>query len=328
MRSMVLALVGGMMLGALAVWGLGHFRTQAAPDEADVEASTTSSNRPGTVQLSADQQVKAGITVAPLERRELAREVKGYGRVIDPQPLFDLLAELHSAEAALEASAKEYERLKALHSNDQNASARSVETAAAAVKRDQIQLEAIRTRLGSAWGTAFSKNHIARLVQALTTLDAVLIRVDLAAGESLPSPPAAARVQSPFDAGRSAEARFLGLATTASAQSPGQGFLFLLQPNSLALRPGLGVVGFLALEGPRLRGVVLPRAAIVRHQGQAWVYVQKGAETFERVPVVLEHALDDGWFIEASAAPSGNIVVGGAQALLSEELRSQINLAD
>jgi len=327
MRNLLVALVGGIILGALALWALDHFREQPATDTGDLDAQASESNRSGIVQLSAEQQTKAGITVAPLESRELAREVKGYGHVIDLQPFFDLMAELRSAEAAQEASTKEYARVQALHTNDQNASARTVETAAAAVKRDQIQLEAIRTKLRIAWGTAFCKSDTARPVPCLTSLDAV-IQVDLPPGESLPSPPATARVQSPFDATRSAEARLLGPATTASANSPGQGLLFLLQSNSLELRPEMGVVAFLALEGPRLRGVVLPRSAIVRHQGQTWVFVQTDDQTFERRPVVLEHVLDEGWFIEATAAPTGNIVVSGAQTLLSEELRSQINLAD
>jgi hypothetical protein len=77
-----------------------------------------------------------------------------------------------------------------------------------------------------------------------------------------------------------------------------------------------------------MRGVVLPRSAVVRHQGQAWVYAQSGDQTFERIPVALEHGIDAGWFIDASAAPSGRVVVSGAQALLSEELRSQLPVVD
>lgn len=328
MRNVLVALAGGIVIGALAVWGISHVRPQPAATPDDAEEQPAASGPPGTVQLTPEQQAKVGIVVANPESRELAREVKGYGRVIDPQPLFDLRAELSSAQAALEASTKEYERVQTLHANDQNASARTVETASAAVKRDQIQVEAIRSKLSSAWGPAFIKSDAGRLAQALTNLEAVLIRVDVPIGDSLPSSPAAARVLSPFDPARSADAQFLALATQASAQNPGQGFMFLLQPNSLDLRPEMGVVTFLTLEGPRLQGVVLPRSAIVRHQGQAWVYAQTDDRTFERKPVALEHAVDAGWFIDAKVAPAGRIVIGGAQAVLSEELRSQIQLAD
>lgn len=327
MKNVLVALAGGMVIGALAVWGITHVGPQAAPTPDDAEEQPSSSP-PGIVQLTPEQQSKVGIVVAIPESRELAREVKGYGRVIDPQPLFDLRAELRSAQAALEASTKEYARVEALHANEQNASARTVETAAAAVKRDQIQVEAIRSKLSSAWGPAFIKSDAGRLAQALTNLDAVLIRVDVPIGDSLPSSPAAARVVSPFDPARSADAQFLAPATQASAQNPGRGFMFLLQPNSLDLRPEMGVVTFLTFEGPRLHGIVLPRSAIVRHQGQAWVYAQTGDRTFERKPVVLEHAVEAGWLIDANAAPAGRIVVSGAQAVLSEELRSQIQLAD
>ncbi len=329
MRTVLAALAGGIVIGAFAVWGIIHFTAEqpSEPNEAE-EATAPRTAFPGVVRLAPEQQAKAGIVVASLERRELAREVKGYGRVLDTQPLLDLLAELHSAQASLEASSREYERVRALHTNDQNASARAVETASATLKRDQIQVETIRNRLASAWGTTFNRSDAAPLLQALSTLDAVLIRIDLAVDESLPSPPTAARVLSPFDPLRSAEARLLGRAPVASAQSPGQGFMFVMQPNSFDLRPEMGIVALLALEGPPLRGVVLPRSAVVRHQGQAWIYVQTGDRTFERKPVAPEHSVDDGWFIDASAAPPGRIVVGGAQFVLSEEFRSQIHLAD
>jgi hypothetical protein len=329
MNNVLAALAGGILIGALALWGFTQLNTER-PQQLDEDAASIAANAaiPGVIQLGPEQQAKAGIVLADLAPREVSQEVKGYGLVIDTQPLLDLLAELRSAEATLEASTKEYERVQALHANDQNASARTVETASATVKRDQIQVETIRSRLGSAWGPQFIKSDAARLVQSLSTLEAVLIRVDLAVDESLQSSPATARVVSPMDSTRSAEARFLGRATTAPAQTPGQGFLFLLQPNSLDLRPGMGLVTFLTLEGPRLHGVLLPRSAIVRQQGQAWVYVQTGDRTFERKLVVLEHALDDGWFVDANAAPAGRVVIGGALTLLSEELRSQIHLAD
>jgi hypothetical protein len=327
MKNTWAALAGGILIGALAVWGLAHFNAEELQQPDDDEA-TGNNSTPGVVQLERERQTQAGIVLADLEPREVAQEMKGYGRVVDTQPLLDMLAELRSAQATLEASTKEYERVQALHANDQNASARTVETASVTVKRDQIQVETIRSRLGSGWGAAFIKSDAARLVQSLSSLDAVLIQVDLAAGESLQSSPAAARIESPFDSTRSAEARFLGRATMASAHTPGQGFLFLLQPNSFELRPGMGIVAFLTLEGPRLRGVLVPRSAIVRHQGQPWVYVQTADRTFERKPVLLEHAFDDGWFLEASVAPSGRVAVNGAQTLLSEELRSQIHLAD
>ncbi|HKQ15751.1 MAG TPA: hypothetical protein VJT80_20100, partial [Steroidobacteraceae bacterium] len=199
MRNVLMALAGGIVVGGLVVWGISrHAETPtAAPDDARALAA---GSEPQTLQLSTEQQAKAGIVVASLETRELPREVKGYGQVVDPQPLLDLLTELKSADASREASAKEYARVQALHANDQNASARAVEAAAAAMKRDQIQVEAARNKLIHAWGASLTtRADLPKIAQALSTLDAVLIRVDLPLDESLSTPPASARVLSPTD---------------------------------------------------------------------------------------------------------------------------------
>ena len=77
-------------------------------------------------------------------------------------------------------------------------------------------------------------------------------------------------------------------------------------------------------SGEALAGVMVPRTAIVRFHGDAWVYVQTGADTFERVAIALDHPLADGWFVRAGLKPQAKVVTTGAQQLLSEELKGQI----
>jgi hypothetical protein len=72
---------------------------------------------------------------------------------------------------------------------------------------------------------------------------------------------------------------------------------------------------------------VVPRPAVVRQAGKPWVYVQTSHEVFARRPVALEESAGDGWFTQ-SLSPGDRVVITGAQTLLSEEFKSQIQVGD
>ena len=82
------------------------------------------------------------------------------------------------------------------------------------------------------------------------------------------------------------------------------------------------MIAWLSLPGDTANGVIVPRDAIVRHEGEAFVYVQTGDDTFARHEIELEHPLDKGWF-SADFKPGVRVVVTGAQQLLSEELKGE-----
>src|SRR5262249_46111098 len=116
-------------------------------------------------------------------------------------------------------------------------------------------------------------------------------------------------------------ARFLGAAPLASAQTQGQGLLFLLETNPPP--PGTAVVGWLPMGGAGgalQNGVLVPRVAVVRHAGGAFVYVQSGDDAFQRKQIELAHPLNNGFFLQEGLGPQDRVVIVGAQQLLSAEL--------
>jgi hypothetical protein len=72
---------------------------------------------------------------------------------------------------------------------------------------------------------------------------------------------------------------------------------------------------------------VVPRSAVVRQSGRAWIYVQIANEQFARRNVNLEEPVAEGWF-SRSFSPGDHIVTIGAQTLLSEEFKSQIQVGE
>jgi len=272
------------------------------------------------IALSPETQKNMGIQVTNPARMQITPEVKGYGRVLDPAPLAALITDLASAQAAHVASSNEFARLKTLEGQG-NASARALQAAEAAALRDALAVQAAKDRLALTWGRAVADEKAASgFIQSLTSLETVLVRIDLPIGQDLKLPSGARILGS---SGEAAEAEFLGLAPMVDPQMQGRGFLLRIKPNASRLSPGEAVVGYLKVPGAPVDGVVIPREAVVRTEGAGWVYVldNAGGNSFVRTEVALGHPTEAGWFVTQGVATSDRLVVNGAQELLSIELK-------
>jgi hypothetical protein len=277
-------------------------------------------NGNAVVKLNEQTQKKLGIVVESPAAFPMSPELRGYGKVLDPAPLAALVTELAAAQAAATASSNELARLETLALQG-NASARALQTAEATAQRDRQATQSLRDRLTLSWGKAVAERlDLAAFVQSLASLDAVLVRIDLPAGETLKVPPVSARIVAMT--GQPSEAEFLEPAPSVDPQMQGQGFLFLLKTNALRLAAGESVVGFLRIPGEPLAGVIIPRDAVVRAEGAGWVYVLNAAgDALTRTEIALDHPIDDGWFVTKGVTVNDRVVVTGAQQLLSFELK-------
>ncbi len=298
----------------------GGERVPAAQSE---PPQASGARRENVIALDRGAQARIGLQTKVLAAAQLAPEVKAYGRVLDPTPLLTLAAEVSAAQAASAASSAEYERLRVLHQEDRNASARAVQDAEALARRDRIAVESARARLALSWGNVLAEDdHLPELMRSLIALESLLVRVDLPAGEAVAGEPTAVRLSSVVEE-RWEDAELLSPAPTVDPLVQGRGFLVLAKGGSLRLRPGSSVMAMLALAGAPQGGVVVPRTAVVRAFGAGWVYVQVGDEEFSRRLIALEYPTQDGWFVTSDFTPGDNVVVAGAQMLLSEELKRQ-----
>ena len=321
-------IVGIIALLALAGAAILWLRKGADPAKAEeakpaAEESRVKHDENGRVLIKMDDETQGnmGLLVEKPVAAQLRPELKGYGRVLDPGPLSALVTELASAKAAYGASSNEFARLKLL-SGDGNASQRALQTAEAAALRDQLAVHSATERLALAWGRGvMERSDLLAFVQSLASQNAVLVRIDLPAGESLNAAPDGARIVGL--SGNSAEAEFVGAASNVDPQTLGRGSIFLIKPNGLRLLPGEAVIGYLKIPGDPLAGVLIPSNAVVRTEGAGWVYtVDTGGDTFTRIGVALDHPLEGGWFVNKGVTTNDYIVVTGAQTLLSEELKS------
>jgi hypothetical protein len=322
----ILGILVGIVLGAAGTVVYLKY-PQAEPEqesEAQTEVSFVQHDSDGRtwVKLDQDTQTRMDLKVEPLAAAQMSPEVKGYGRVVDPAPLAALVTEAATAQASLEASAKEFERLKALYSQNQNASARALETAEAAMKRDQISLISVQSRLLLGWGQAIvSQADLAAFAHSLVAQETALVRVDLPLGEQLPAAPMGGRIAPLGAPEHLSDAQYVGPAPSTDAQTQSRGVLLLVKIDPPP--PGTAVLAWLAIPGQSQSGVVLPRGAVLRHEGRTFVYLQTAADTFERKAVTLGRPAGDEWFVGEGFKPGDKVVTVGAQELLSEELKGQ-----
>ena len=319
-------------IGAGLVWmkkhgggPAGEKAADAKPPEEKPEETHITRDAEGRAVVNMDDETQGniGLLVANPATAQLNPELKGYGRVLDPAALAALVTELESGQAAYSASSNEIVRLKTL-AGQGNASERALQTAEAAARRDQLAVQSAKDRLTLSWSKAVpAQNDLPAFVQSLTSLNAVLIRIDLPASETLQSPPDGARIVTL--SGSSGEAEFLGAASNVDPLNQGRGLIFLVKTNAAQLLPGEAITGYLKLPGNPLSGIIIPREAVIRTEGATWVYtLNEGGEAFTRRPIVLDHPTESGWFLTTGLASTNYVVVVGAQILLSEELKASI----
>jgi hypothetical protein len=322
MSKTILAVLAGLVVGGLITFAVMRQSSESHDEKHQEEKKSIvghGTNGEVILQLDKERQEHIGLKTAPLQAAQLRPEIKAYGQVLDPTPYATLLIDNLSAQAALQASSNEYHRVKTLYAQEQNVSARALETAEATMKRDSLLLAAAKTKLSLALGESVSsQTNLPAFVESLVSLKHGLVRIDIPVGESLPAAPAAARITTLGGDERPMAARFLGVAPLASAQTQGQGFLFLAEANPPA--PGTAIIGWLQKRGDLQSGVLVPRAAILRHAGEGFVYVQTSDDTFQRKPINLDRPLENGFFLGEGLSTNERVVIAGAQLLLSAEL--------
>lgn len=338
------ALLVLVILGVLLVWGFIESRKELALEqerERPVKAPLRVSREEGeaVVKLDRETEARSAIEVKPLKQVSRSVEIRAYGAVLLTQEIVDIYnsysaskAQVEKVGAVLDASKKEYERLRKLNGDNKNISDKTVQNAESIWHSDEAALKAAMVSLRSLeegtvhkWGRVVTGWLIDDTFsfKRLVRLDDVLIQVTLPRDSTVKSPPETIEVQSP--AGVNTSARLVSPATRTDPRLQGMSFLYSA-PASTGLIPGMNVVVFIP-EGKPVSGFFVNDSAIVLWQGKSWAYVQKNPANFARHEIEGVR-VKDGWFLREGFSDNDMVVIKGAQMLLSEELRSQIQVGE
>jgi hypothetical protein len=308
------------------------------PDEEEKKPITSSAARVarGTsgdvvIAMGPAAQKEIGITTEILKRVVRPIEVEAYGFVLDPVPLSKVNADLTGAQASLDSSSAQYRRSKRLYAEQNNASLRDLQTAEAAYLNDKARVVALEQQLRDTWGSQIAQlDSRARgeLVSALIDRREAITRVTAPIGEALDSSRSGAQVFVLGHVQQPLHAEAVHEAPTINQQLQGQTFLLLIATRDFPLRPGTAVSALLPTSGKSEEGVMIPRSAVVRFAGKEWIYREGAGDRFVRSEIVPAQVVTDGYFVTENLAPGTRIIVTGAQTLLSEELKAQIQPRD
>lgn len=338
-----------MVVAALLIFAFIQGRAEFAKEkerEAPVKSPSRVSAVDGesVVTLDKETQTRSGITIAALKPNTYRQEQQAYATVLQIQDLSDARngyataqAQLDKAQASLDAARQEYQRLDQLHNDDHNVSDKAFQAGLAALRTEQANVRAAQTAVQSS-----ANSVIQRYGETITSWLAadtpgfkrllqqqdVLIQVTFPAGASNAAPAKTIRVQ--VTENTFVTASLVSRSPRIDPRTQGIGFFYLASARMLV--PGMNVLAYLpAAETPansEIQAVVVPQSALVWWQGKAWIYAQKDDVRFVRREVPTDQPVENGFVVRGGLMPDATIVIGGAQMLLSEEFRSQIQVGE
>lgn len=338
-----LALIAAVILTRIVVPG-----RRAAADQSDEDDTQQALKVPSRVSvqngqtiltLDASAQSRVGMAVAPLKALASRKQITAPAIVLSAQDLVTArtgyvaaTANLEKARSNMQVAQQEYDRLKTLYQDRQNASEKDLQAAQGALRSAQADAQAAQKDLAlqaaavrQSWGNVLAQwvsDNSPALDRVLDQHD-FLIQVTLPAGAASTVPE---NVLLEVPGSNLVQAKLISPFPRVDPRIQGIGFLYLA-PNQSGLAPGLNLVARIPL-GRTMRGVLIPQSAIVWWQGNAWVYQQTVPGRFVRRLVPTDAPVTNGFFVSTGLATGDQIVVQGAQMLLSEELRSQIQAED
>nr|WP_085984980.1 multidrug transporter [Methylobacterium nodulans] len=339
LRTLGTLVVLGAVAGA-AIWYLpAHLRAAAPADKPlppRVSRAVVEDGR-SIVKLAPAERRQIGVETVTLRTAQHREERQAYGAVLDLARVTDLTnayasakAQLLTAQARLEVSRSAYQRAKAL---GPYATAVQVETAEGSFRTDEASLAAaesqLRTLAATAqqeWGAVIGRAIVERsaLVTRLIERERFLVQVTLPPGESVGTPPATAYAELPPQSAR-VPLDYVSPATRTDQRIQGLSYFYTVAGDSGFL-PGMSSLVFVP-SARAVAGVAVPEDAVVHWQGGAWFYRSVGPDAFARHPLNTDGPMSDDTFVVAGLPDETEIVLRGAQALLSEEMKNQIRVS-
>lgn len=309
---------------------LSAFCLFCAPKPEESQPSKTTSDETSVTMPHETAQQNGIIAVALQPASQQSTVIIGNATVVDVTDLVNAasqyaaaLAQRDQAAAHLQASRAALERLRALNADNHNVSDRAVQEAAAAAASDEASVRsadvsalAAEAAARQRWGAVLARGIIgsAAWARQLASREAVLVE---AAFTNETAPPQ--QIQITGAMGRPVRARHLAVSPRVDARLQKPVHDYLAPASELPVGLITNIHAPLASHG----GVLVPKNAVVWHGPQALVFVEDRPGHYVQHPISAQTPLDGG-FLETSLQPGTRVVTAGAQQLLSEQNKPEV----
>ncbi|MGD9842213.1 MAG: hypothetical protein AB7F79_05730 [Steroidobacteraceae bacterium] len=289
--------------------------TEAATETPEVE--TTAS-----VTLEPDAIAHMGIVTHTAKAIMYAAEKEGYGIVLGHDAIAQSVAEVATAEAAVQQSHAALARVQRLADTPGAFAAEINENATRQAAADAAALTLAQRRLSATLGQnpPWKGSESSTVLGKLASGQIKLVRVTFPLGVLNGAAPHSLRIAhlDPNSVTDSWKTNSVWDAP-ADASIPGRSFFALLRDTDVGEGEHLQVwVGSGAAES----GTELPASAVVISDGRYWCYVEKPAGTFVRTAVDTSNPMTNSYFVKDGIAAGDNIVITGAGLLLARQTNS------
>lgn len=348
MNKKIFWIMGGqILLIVLLIWtivylGRDEYESLHHDNEEEIEGPLRVAEQNGlqVVKLNLATQKNSGIAVQPAQAYEYHGNIKVLGSVVSIQTLVDynsqfqqLKTQLALAESVLPNHQLQYQRYKQLNEDDKNVSDKAVQEAQALVISDQTQIKSVQSQLRALtdtiiaqWGkplaTLITQHPAPGPLHDLLLQKRVLVQVSFPLSYKAPEADSSIFISPIQDDIKPIRAEYVSQSIQTDISNIGKTYFYSAPADYLRVGMRVNVVPAQS-SSSTLKGVIIPNEAVVWHGGMAWIYVKTTPDTFLRKPVASDVELDNGWF-DNSILPGTDIVIRGAQLLLSEEFKFQI----
>lgn len=307
-------------LGALALGACG--KSQGDGEDKSAAAAETKEKADAGVTLAPEQIEKLGIVTEAAGAAEFTQERTGYGVVLAHETIAQAVAEVATADAALQQSKAALARIQRLSTTPGAFSAESLESAQRQELADSAALSLAQRRLSAtvgqrpAWTGKASQGALSELASGQIKL----VRVTFPLGTVSGTPDTLRLTR--LDAGGEAQAWKTKAVWPAPADAaiPGRSFFTLLDEGDVGEGERLQVS---AASGATQTGVLVPAAAVVISEGKYWCYVEKPEKTFLRIGIDTSRPVEKGYVVTEGVAVGDRLVTASAGLLLAREINPE-----
>lgn len=333
----------------LIFYGKDEYEAAAKKGEEGIETKslvvTNEANEKGvaTLILPVASQKQSGIYTTKLQSTQYQPVTASFGTVETIDSLIDMrtrylaaLADGNVTRSTITSAEQNLHRLQLLNQDDKNVSDRAVQEAQASLNSEKAKLNTsitlangIKDNIRQQWGITLTNwttqttvnTELESLLQSKSVLLKISLPFDVTANKNttLKIAPIGSQMQL-------VKAQYISDAAQTDSAIQGKTYFFLAAAGNL--RAGMRVTARLDRREEASSGVIVPHAAVVWYANQAWVYQKIGAEKFIRrlisTEVEIESETISGWYNTTGLVENDEVVISGAQLLLSEELKYQI----
>jgi hypothetical protein len=333
-----------LLASVAGIWGVdGRYRgAAAAPPQPDglsssrAEPSRTADTGQAVVKLTPGQQKQIELETAVVEAAPHPEQFRGYGAVLDISRITELTnsyanaqAQLQTAQARLEVAKSAFDRTRnlvdsaALPKKEAEAAEGTLRTDKAALTAAESQIRTLAATAQQEWGSVIGRGIVERspAVVRLIERDQFLVQVTLPPGVTVTGAPRTALAQAPTR-NANIDLQYVSPATRTDPRIQGLSYFFFA-PGDSGLLPGMNATVYMP-SGNTYEGVFIEDTAIVRWQGRSWIYLRVNSDSFRRHPISTDQPVSDDDYVVRDIPSGSEIVIRGAQVLLSEEAKSEL----